>query len=123
MNDYQPVKISLHCRLENNKFQSGKQVWGITRLIERAKGLESFDLPLQAINIGTEIWNPIQTPKKLAEHMKQVMAADLDYPVILDDEGFIMDGWHRVARALFEGRATIKAVRFEVTPSCDFIED
>jgi len=121
--DYKPVKISLHCQLENNKFQNGNQVWGITRLIERAKDLESFDLPLQGIDIGTKIWDAIQSPKKLAEHMKQVMAADLNYPVIMDEEGFIMDGWHRVAKALLEGRATIKAVRFDVTPACDYTED
>lgn len=121
--EYQPVKISLHCRVENNKFRSGRQVWGIMRLFEKAKGLEPFDLPLQAIYIGTKIWEPIESPKKLAEHMKQVMAVDLNYPVILDDEGFIMDGWHRVAKALLEGFPTIKAVRFDETPDCDYYEE
>jgi hypothetical protein len=33
-----------------------------------------------------------------------------------------MDGWHRITRALVEGRATIKAVRFDETPPCDFVE-
>ena len=120
---YQAVKISRHCKVENNKFQDGRQVWGICRLIERAKDLEPFDLPLQAIYIGENIWSPITNPKKLAEHMKQKMAADLNCPIILNDQGFIMDGWHRVARALYEGHATIKAVRFDVTPDCDFEDD
>jgi hypothetical protein len=31
-----------------------------------------------------------------------------------------MDGMHRVARAILEGRTTIRAVRFEVEPEPDY---
>ena len=55
--------------------------------------------------------------------MKRVQETDLDHPLILDEEGFIMDGWHRVAKALLEGRETIKAVRFETTPAPDYLEE
>ena len=51
------------------------------------------------------------------------MDADMSYPIIMDDEGFIMDGWHRVAKALLEGRETIKAVRFENTPAPDYVKE
>ena len=51
--------------------------------------------------------------------MKRVLNTDLNYPIILNEEGFIMDGWHRVTKALLEGRETIKAVRFEKTPPPD----
>ncbi len=37
----------------------------------------------------------------------------MGYPVILSSEGRVMDGMHRIARALLEGRSTIEAVRFE----------
>jgi len=40
----------------------------------------------------------------------------------LDPDGFIMDGWHRVVKALVEGRQTIKAVRFETLPAWEFQE-
>ena len=45
---------------------------------------------------------------------------DLDYPIILCADGHLMDGMHRVAKALYEGRKNIKAVRFEVTPEPDY---
>ncbi len=35
--------------------------------------------------------------------MKRVLNTDLNYPIILNEEGFIMDGWHRVTKALLEG--------------------
>jgi hypothetical protein len=55
--------------------------------------------------------------------VKRVQDTSLDYPIIMDRDGFIMDGWHRVVKALVEGRETIKAVRFDETPSPEFYED
>jgi len=52
-------------------------------------------------------------------HMHQVYEADLSYPIILDEDGYVMDGRHRIAKALFLGLKTIKAVRFERTPLPD----
>jgi hypothetical protein len=57
----------------------------------------------------------------VAPEMKRVMDADLSYPVILHPDGWLMDGFHRVARALREGRDIIPAVRFtaEALPTPD----
>ena len=37
-------------------------------------------------------------------------------------DGGLMDGGHRVAKAWLEGRATVKAQRFEQDPTPDWIE-
>ena len=42
--------------------------------------------------------------------------ADLKYPIILDDTGFICDGWHRLLKSIVEGKDTIKAIRLKVMP-------
>ena len=42
------------------------------------------------------------------------------YPIILGDDGRVMDGMHRVARALLEGRVSIQAVQFEEIPEPDY---
>ncbi len=39
-------------------------------------------------------------------------AADLRWPVILSGDGRVMDGMHRLAQALRQGRTHIAAVRF-----------
>lgn len=31
-----------------------------------------------------------------------------------------MDGMHRIARAILEGRSTVRAVQFEIDPEPDF---
>lgn len=46
--------------------------------------------------------------------------ASWPYPIILGFDGRVMDGMHRVARALLEGRTTIKAVQFEDHPEPDY---
>lgn len=112
---YQPVAVK-QVGLSDNRYRDGKRYWAVTNLIELARDLPVFELPLCAVHVGTHVWTPIESAKQLAEHVRRVMDVDTTRPVILDDEGFIMDGWHRVVRAMIDGRSTIPAVRFEETP-------
>lgn len=52
----------------------------------------------------------------MLEHFKSVKQADLRYPIILDEDGEILDGRHRLMRAILDGYETIKAVRFIENP-------
>ena len=61
--------------------------------------------------------------KQLAGHIEAVNTADLSYPIILDEDGDIMDGRHRLMKALLNGDKTIKAVRFDNNPTPCRIED
>lgn len=122
MSAYNPVKLT-PCTLAENCFTDNGKKWSIASLIENARGLEPFDLPLCGIYIASNVFRPITNAKGLAEHIMRVNSVNMEYPIILDGEGFIMDGWHRVARALAEGRETIKAVRFDETPAPNFIEE
>ena len=42
--------------------------------------------------------------------------ADLNCPIILDEDGEIMDGRHRIVKAIITHEKTIKAVRFDENP-------
>lgn len=119
MSTYPVVKIE-GVKVEENSFSCENKVWFVANLIERAKSLPVFDLPLAAIYTGLEVWDPVSSSYDLAVHMRRVLDVDTAHPIILDQKGCIMDGWHRVARALIDRKTTIRAVRFEVTPPCDF---
>lgn len=54
--------------------------------------------------------------------MALVQAADLNHPIILCGEGRVMDGMHRLVKALLEEREAILAVKFENTPEPDYID-
>ncbi len=49
-----------------------------------------------------------------------MMAADLAYPILLDSAGRVMDGMHRVGKALLLGHSHIEARRFAVDPAPDY---
>lgn len=112
-------------RLENKGKADGKYVdqdgyyWAVTRLIEHSKLLPVFDIPLAGIFIGEKVFSESRTARDIAEHVKRVNETSLNYPILLDPNGFIMDGWHRIVKALIENKETIKAVRFtEMPPYC-----
>ena len=48
-------------------------------------------------------------------------AADLSFPIILSSDGRVMDGMHRVAKAVLLARSTIKAVQFRDDPEPDYV--
>ena len=60
--------------------------------------------------------------RDIATHYLRIRDVDTSNPIVLDESGFIMDGWHRVMRAIVDGKSTIKAVRFEEEPIADFIK-
>ncbi len=106
----------------DNRFVDGDKVWLVPNLITRAKDLVPFDLPLAAVYSGADVWTPVGSAYGIAHHVRRALDVDTSYPIILCEAGFIMDGWHRVLRALIDGKTTIKAVRFDETPACDYIK-
>ncbi len=101
-------------------FEDGKKRWVVSNLWELAKDLPVQEMPMSALNTFN-LCPKVSDMGGFVEHMKSVLAADISYPIILDDEGWVMDGRHRIAKALLEGHATIKFVRFDVTPSPDIV--
>lgn len=100
-------------------YSNGNQMWRVPRLIELASVLPATEVPVHSFKEwGKNPWRgdyPF-TLKDFALHMQRVNDADLDYPVIVSAEGWIMDGCHRLVKAKLLGLKTIMAVRFNVTP-------
>jgi len=94
--------------------------WSIPRLIQLAKeaNLQPFAIPLIHINVDISM-NSARTMIDLVEHAYRIAHADLQYPIILSPLGTVLDGWHRIMRAILEEKETTLAVRFETMPPCD----
>lgn len=106
--------------------ERGLLAWDVRGLIERTVGLVPFDLPLEEIReLDETFWFEHEgdrpTCRKIAEHARLIAETDLSYPIVLDPEGRVMDGMHRVCKALTEGRKSLKAVRLEMLPEPDFV--
>lgn len=74
-----------------------------------------MDIPLNHLNVYYAYKN--LTLREMVMHMKAVNDADLEKPIILDEDGDLMDGRHRLMKAMLIGAQTIKAVRFDENPS------
>jgi hypothetical protein len=97
--------------------------WDVDRLIELSRDLPVIQVPLTSLGeIDTGYWGSSLTPRGLADHMRLVEAADLSYPIILGPDGRVMDGMHRVVRALLAGAEHIDAVQFAALPDPDFTD-
>ena len=59
------------------------------------------------------------TCRAVADHVRQIVDADLSYPVILSADGEVWDGMHRLAKAYLEGITEIDTVQFPSDPSPD----
>lgn len=105
-----------------------RERWVVPRLWEASKALPITEVVIATLEEVTDPhgwlrhWRAPSHPL-VAPEMGRVLTADLDYPIILHPEGWVMDGCHRIVRALREGRSTIRAVRFtyETLPSPDEI--
>ena len=117
------IKIKKWTDTHTQRYRDGNGQYIIGNLISRAKDLPVKEMPLEHLNLYHLSLDAGGSLRKFTEHMKAVMDADLQYPIILDEDGYVMDGRHRIAKALFEGLETIKFVRFEETPNPDYYED
>jgi len=105
----------------------GLLAWDVDRLVELASELEPFDLPLTEIReLDETFWfnaeGDVPTCRRIALHAKLILQADLSHPIILSQDGRVMDGMHRACKALLEGRETIRAVLLAEDPAPDHID-
>ncbi|MFB2925399.1 hypothetical protein [Aeromonas hydrophila] len=117
----QAIRAQYHFRAS----EQGLLAWDVRRLVRLSR-----DLPVQAVALG-EIAELDQvhwyghdaaspTVRSVVAHCQLMMAADLAYPILLDSTGRVMDGMHRVGKALLLGYSHIEARRFAVDPEPDY---
>ncbi len=111
-----------HSVLKNEK----RYVWKIKRLWLLAQDLPLVDYPVSSFDqLNEDIWfcgRIKPTISHVMDHFKRIQNADLSYPIILSQEGIVMDGIHRILKARVEGLLTVKAVQFKINPEPDLVE-
>lgn len=109
------VSIERFVRISEGQFSRlGNHEWAIARLITLSADLEVMEIPLRHLNIYNKYES--LTLREMVMHFRAVNESDLRYPIVLDEDGEIMDGRHRIMKALLDGHKTIKAVRFDKNP-------
>jgi hypothetical protein len=104
----------------------GLCAWSVHRLAQLASALIRERVPLSAIReLDEPYWTggPDQrlTCREVVEHARLMLECDLGFPVILSSDGRVMDGMHRICKALLDGLDEIEAVRFVQDPEPDYV--
>jgi len=104
----------------------GLLAWDVRRLIRLSAHLPIWKLFVrQVAELDESHWyaHGATTPscRSIVEHCSLILEADLAYPVILDQSGRVMDGMHRICKALMAGIPSVPAVQFVSDPEPDFI--
>ena len=117
----QKIRAQYHFR----KSDRGLLAWDVRRLIRLSAKFPSRAVQLSQIaELDEDHWyfhGDIPTCRSLVEHIQLIEACDMRYPIILDQQGRVMDGMHRVCKALLNGDREIQAVQFENDPEPDFV--
>ena len=102
----------------------GLCAWNVHRLVEQSSGFPRERVPLSAVRELDEVyWSNEKglTCRDVVGHARLMLDCDLAFPVILSRDGRVMDGMHRVCKALLLGLSEIEAVRFVQDPEPDYI--
>jgi hypothetical protein len=105
----------------------GLRAWDVDKLVALVKDLPTIQVPLSAIReLDQNYWygsdgNNTPTCRSIADHFRLVNEADLSFPIILSSDGGVMDGMHRVVKAVIEGRTSISARQLTRDPEPDYI--
>lgn len=116
------MKIPEWIPLKEQMAQLGCHRWSVMRLIALSSGFPVMDVPVDHLDVSKKYEK--LSVREMVMHMKAMQDADLSCPIILDEDGEIMDGRHRIMKAILTGQKTIKAVRFDENPRpCEIEED
>lgn len=94
------------------------EFWFVSTLIEASKDLPVFDLDLKSISLGLLPWT-INSVYDYIDHFIDIENCSLEQPVILFPNGVIVNGWHRIIKAIISNKHCIKAVRLLERPEAD----
>ena len=97
--------------------------WRMKQLWDLAEGLPVKKVRLTDLAGFDEVhWfgggmNLLPTCRRIAEHARDIFAADLTYPIILSPTGEVLDGWHRICKAFLQGIEELDAIQLTTMPS------
>ncbi len=122
MNTYIVKDHFIPNNLETEKCYINKEWWYARTLIRLSEDFPVFEVDVSSIDLGVMPWN-VGNILMILDHVNDINNCDLSYPVIMSPTGWIMNGWHRVAKAILTGVQKIKAVRFQELPPADGVSN
>lgn len=117
-----PIRPQYHFR----RTEAGLCAWNVQRLVELSRNLPiNMTTATAFAELDENHWyshgTDSPTCRSILEHINLIEECDLSYPIILDKNGRVMDGMHRICKAVINGIEKIPAVQFVEDPKPDYI--
>lgn len=100
-----------------------ERVYNVSRLWSLTADFERKSIEIDSLSLNKRVWfnGVCPTIPEIACEFEKVLVADLSFPIILDQSGSIMDGYHRIVKAKIQSDRHILAVQFAINPEPDQI--
>ncbi len=104
-------------------------MWDVGKLWELSERLPVKRIKIESVKeLDQDCWFGIgstSTPtiRNVAKHCKRIIEAKMEYPILLSSDGRLIDGGHRIAKALIHGQPEVDAVFIESLPAADVVLD
>jgi hypothetical protein len=102
----------------------GDRAWYVETVWAAAEGVAVEQVPVDSLlEVDEDCWFRGQpaTVREVVRHAQRILEADTELPVILSSDGHVLDGMHRISRALLDGRSTVPAQRLVNDPDPDWL--
>lgn len=111
-------------------FSDGESIWYVETLWSAAALLPEFALEMERIPGLDEVawfneaWGKRPTCRAVIDHCRRINEADLSHPIILAPQegplkGCVLDGMHRIGKAMLAGHTSVRAVQLLAMPEPD----
>lgn len=110
-------------KFKNYFIDENGNMWKEKSLIEKSKGLPVFTFDITKISMDEPILWQTNNVRDYCLHFKRLLKCNIEEPIILRSDGYPMDGWHRIIKALNIGLKSLPAKKFTIDPYPDFKEE
>lgn len=104
---------------DDSGFNSNNKFWHVSTLIRAAENQDCKKFKHYLCSCYFPDYSKSLNPLQMAIDFKRTRDADLNSPIILCPWGEIVDGTHRVTKALVENREWVWAYRLKTMPEAD----
>ena len=95
-------------------------VWRARSLIEASEYLPIIKFDVEGIDFDITMRWKLVNVRDYINHFGRVLNADIRKPLILRADGFCMNGWHRIMKAIYNNIEYLPAKKFVNNPDPDF---
>lgn len=111
----------MDCTEHRSTHTADGKCWYVDQLWILARDLPVTSRAVQSFRELQECcWEQSMGLADFAAHVRRVEQADPAYPIIISAEGWLMDGAHRLVKAMLRGETHVPVQQFQVTPPPDF---